>query len=243
MTMKTKPLSLDKQIAAEQQRYFVKVYGWMCLAMIITGFVAKYTASSQAILDIIFKGRWLFFVLVIIQFAAVIVMGRVINRISANIATVIFVVYSVLFGVTFSCIFVVYTEESIAPTFMVTAVTFGVMSLFGYATKTDLTRRNNFLLMLAIALAAASFTNLMMDSSLLYWITTVIGVLTFVGLTAYDTQKIKNLNVIGNEGSDDDRKEAIMGALTLYLDFITLFFFILGIFGKRKQNNPESTSW
>jgi uncharacterized protein len=241
--MKGQPSTLEQLVAAEQQRYFVKVYAWMCLAMVITGIVAMYTATSQEIQDIIFKGRWLFFVLVIIQFAAVVVMGRIINRISAVIATVIFVVYSILFGVTLSCIFVVYTEESLASTFMVTALTFGIMSLYGFATKTDLTQWKNLLIMAILALCVATFVNLILDSTLLYWFTTIIGVLIFVGLTAYDTQKIKNLNVIGNEGSDEDHKEAIMGALTLYLDFINLFLFILGIFGKRKQNNPESSSW
>jgi FtsH-binding integral membrane protein len=117
------------------------------------------------------------------------------------------------------------------------------MSLYGFATKTDLTQWKNLLIMAILALCVATFVNLILDSTLLYWFTTIIGVLIFVGLTAYDTQKIKNLNVIGNEGSDEDHKEAIMGALTLYLDFINLFLFILGIFGKRKQNNPESSSW
>lgn len=241
--MKSKPLTFEEQVAAEQQRYFVKVYAWMCLAMVITALVASFTANSKEMQDFIFKTRWMFFVLVIIQLAAVIVMGRLINRISAPIATVIFLIYSVLFGITFSCIFVVYTEESIAAMFLVTAGTFGIMSLFGYATKTDLTRWENLTAMAVVAMAVASAVNLVMDNSLLYWITSIAGVLCFVGLTAYDTQKIKNLNIIGNEGTDDDQKEAIMGALTLYLDFITLFLFILGIFGKRKQNNPEASSW
>lgn len=241
--MEGKPISMEAQIAAEQQRYFVKVYAWMCLAMIITAVVSMFTAGSQAVLDIIFKGRWLFFVLVIIQLASVIVLGRVINRISATIATVIFLVYSVLFGVTFSCIFVTYSGESLASTFLVTASTFGIMSIYGYLTKTDLTEWKNLVLMLVAAIAVATATNLIMNSGVLYWITTITGSLIFVGLTAYDTQKIKRLNIIGNEGSDEDQKEAIMGALTLYLDFITLFLFILGVFGKRKQNNPESTSW
>ena len=132
-------------------------------------------------------------------------------------------------------IFKVYTSESIASTFFITSGTFGVMSVWGYFTKTDLTRWGNILFMGVIGLIIASLVNqFLLKSTMLYWITTCVGVLTFVGLTAYDTQKIKNANIIGNEGSDEDHKESIIGGLILYLVFINLFLYLLRIFGRRK---------
>jgi hypothetical protein len=231
--MNPNSLTLE-QIAAENQRYMVKVYSWMCLAMVITGFVAMYTASSETLLGLIFGSRWVFFGLIILELVAVGVLVSLINRMNASMATFIFIAYSIFNGLTLSCIFVVYTSESIASTFFITAGTFGVMSIYGYTTKTDLTKWGNLLFMGLIGLVIASLVNFFMKSTMLYWITSVAGVIIFVGLTAYDTQKIKNTNIIGNEGSDEDHKEAIMGALTLYLDFINLFLYLLRIFGRRK---------
>jgi uncharacterized protein len=224
-----------EQIAAENQRYIVKVYSWMCLAMIITGGVAMYTAASDSISNAINGSPYIFYGLIILQFVAVGVLVRLINRMSAIVATIIFILYSVLFGLTLSFIFKVYTSESIASTFFITAGTFGIMSAYGYLTKTDLTKWGNILFMGVIGLVISSLVNqFLLQSSLIYWITTCAGVLIFVGLTAYDTQKIKNANIIGNEGSDDDHKESIIGALILYLDFINMFLFLLRIFGRRK---------
>jgi uncharacterized protein len=223
-----------EQIAAETQRYMVKVYSWMCLAMIITGGVAMYTASSGALMELVFGNRYVFFGLIILEFVAVGVLVSLINKMTASIATFIFIVYSVFNGITLSAIFTIYTAESIASTFFVTAGTFGAMSMYGYFTKTDLSRWGNLFFMGLIGLIIASVVNWFMQSTMLYWITTFAGVLIFTGLTAYDTQKIKANNIIGNEGTDQDHKEAIMGALTLYLDFINLFLYLLRIFGRRK---------
>jgi FtsH-binding integral membrane protein len=223
-----------EQIAAENQRYMVKVYSWMCVAMIVTGAIAMYTATTPFISDLIFGTKFVFFGLIILEFVAVGILVKTINRLSAQVATIIFIVYSILNGLTLSLIFKVYTEESIASTFFVTAGTFGAMSVYGYTTKTDLTKWGNILFMGVIGLLIASVVNYFLQSSLLYWITTGVGVITFTALTAYDTQKIKNANIIGNEGSDDDHKESIMGALILYLDFINLFLYLLRIFGRRK---------
>lgn len=223
-----------EQIAAENQRYMVKVYSWMCLALIITGGVAMYTASSEALMQMVFGNRYVFFGLIVLEFVAVGVLVGLINRMTASVATVIFIVYSLFNGLTLSAIFTLYTSESIASTFFITAGTFGAMSFYGYVTKTDLTKWGNLFFMGLIGLVIASVVNWFMQSSVLYWITTCAGVLIFTGLTAYDTQKIKNTNIIGNEGSDQDHKEAIMGALTLYLDFINLFLYLLRIFGRRK---------
>jgi uncharacterized protein len=233
MIPETNSITLE-QIAAENQRYMVKVYSWMCLALIITGGVAMYTASSEAMMRMIFGNRYVFFGLILLEFVAVGVLVGLINRMTASIATVIFIIYSVFNGLTLSAIFTLYTSESIASTFFITAGTFGAMSFYGYVTKTDLTKWGNLFFMALIGLIIASVVNWFMQSSVLYWITTCAGVLIFTGLTAYDTQKIKNTNIIGNEGSDQDHKEAIMGALTLYLDFINLFLYLLRIFGRRK---------
>jgi uncharacterized protein len=222
------------QVLAEQQRYMVKVYGWMSLGLILTGLVAWYTANSEALLNFIFGTKWMFFGLIILELISVGILVSMINRMSANLATTVFFIYAVLNGLTMSCIFIVYTTSSIASTFFVTAGTFAVMSIYGYYTKTDLSKWGNLLFMGLIGLIIASIANWFMKSETLYWITTYAGVLIFVGLTAYDTQKIKNMNIIGNEGSDEDHKEAIMGALTLYLDFINLFLYLLRIFGRRR---------
>jgi hypothetical protein len=220
--------------AEETQRYMVKVYGWMSLALVVTGFVALYTASSQALVDMIFGNRITFYALIILEIVVVGALAGWISRMSAQLAIIIFLGYSALNGLTLAVIFLVYTTGSIASTFFVTAGTFGVMSIYGYTTKSDLSKWGNLLFMGLIGLVIASIVNLFMKSTMLYWITTYVGVVIFVGLTAYDTQKIKNANIIGNEGTEEDSKEAIMGALTLYLDFINLFLYLLRIFGRKK---------
>lgn len=228
------PNQITLSHAEETQRYMVKVYGWMSLALIVTGFVAMYTAASESLVELIFGNRITFYGLIILQLVAVGMLAGLINRISSLLATLIFVGYSALNGLTLSVIFLVFTAASIASTFFITAGTFGVMSIYGYTTKSDLSKWGNLLFMGLIGLIIASIANFFMESTMLYWVTTYVGVLIFVGLTAYDTQKIKNKNIIGNEGTEEDNKEAIMGALTLYLDFINLFLYLLRIFGRRK---------
>jgi hypothetical protein len=137
-------------------------------------------------------------------------------------------------GLTLSVLFLAYTSASIGFTFLITAGTFAGMSIYGYFTKRDLTSIGNLLFMALIGLVLATVVNWFLRSEMVYWITTYAGIVIFVGLTAYDTQKIKEMNIIGNEGTDEDRKEAIIGALTLYLDFINLFIYLLRIFGDRK---------
>jgi FtsH-binding integral membrane protein len=223
-----------EQIQAESQRYMVKVYGWMCLALFITGIMAMYTASSEVLINLI-VGDWVvLFGLIMVQLVAVGSLAGLVHKMSASTATLIFVGYSLLNGLTLSVIFLVYTTESIASTFFITAGTFGIMSFYGYTTKSDLSKWGSLLFMGLTGVIIATIANLFMKSAMLYWVTTYVGVIIFVGLTAYDTQKIKSTNIIGNEGTEEDSKEAIMGALTLYLDFINLFLFLLRIFGRRK---------
>lgn len=226
------PFSLDR-VLAEQQDFITKVYGWMSLALVITGIIAYLTATSQAILNFVFGIPYMFLGLLIGEVLLVIGLSAMINKMSATTATFIFILYSVINGLTLSVIFLVYTQGSIALTFFVTALTFGCMSAYGYFTKKDLTSWGNLLLMALVGLVIASVANLFMKSEMLYWITTYAGILIFVGLTAYDTQKIKNMNMIGADG-ETARKGAIMGALTLYLDFINLFLLLLRLLGRKK---------
>jgi uncharacterized protein len=228
------PIDRISQAEAETQRFMVKVYGWMSLALAATGLTAIYVASTPSLVEVIFGNRILFWGLIIGEIAMVGALVGWVSKMSATTATLVFFLYSIVNGLTLSSIFLIYTAGSIASTFFITAGTFGAMSFYGYTTKSDLTKWKNILFMGVIGLVIASIVNIFMKSTMLYWITTYAGVLIFVGLTAYDTQKIKNMNIIGNEGSDEDHKEAIMGALSLYLDFINLFLYLLRIFGKRK---------
>lgn len=224
----------SQAIAEEQQRFMVKVYNWMTAGLVTTGAMAFYTANSETMMNLIVQNRIIFFALIIAQLGLVFYLSSAVQRMTASQATGTFILYSGLNGITFSFIFLAYTASSITSAFLVTAGTFGVMSLYGYTTRKDLTSWGSFLFMGLIGLIIASLVNLFLHSPALTWITTYAGVLIFVGLTAYDTQKIKMMNVLGNEGTDADQKEAIIGALTLYLDFINLFLMILRIMGDRR---------
>ena len=235
MNKLNKPESMsNEQAIAETKRFFVKVYGWMSVALIITGLVAIWASSDPDAIRAIFGNKYVFICLLIAEFILVAGLVGWIMKMSAQTATLIFILYSILNGLTFSVIFLVYTTDSIASTFFITAGTFAIMSIYGYLTKTDLTTIGNLLIMALIGLIIASVINMFYQNETLYWITTYAGVLIFVGLIAYDTQKIKKLNVIGNEGTEEDKKESIIGALTLYLDFINLFLMLLRLFGRRK---------
>ncbi len=230
-----KDIILDSdQILVEQSRFITKVYGWMAFALGLTGLVAFYTAQSPELLSLIFSNSYGFWILFGLQIGIVVFLSARINKMSANTAIGSFLLYSVITGFVFSMLFLVFTMGSIASTFFITAGTFAVMSIIGYYTKTDLTSFGRIMMMALVGLIIASIANYFMNSSTLYWITTYAGILIFTGLIAYDTQKIKEMNIIGNEGTDDDKKEAIMGALCLYLDFINLFLLLLRLFGSRK---------
>lgn len=223
-----------RQAQAMQASFISKVYGWMAAALVITGFVAMWAASTQAVVEFIFSSRFIFIGLLIVELLCVAYLSAAIARISSSTATMFFIGYAILNGITLSVVFLVFTQESIASTFFVTAGTFGVMSIYGYYTKKDLTSWGNLLFMALIGLVIASLVNMFLHSTTLYWITTFAGVLIFVGLTAYDTQKIKNMSLAGFGDAEAEKKGAVMGALALYLDFINLFLFLLRIFGRRK---------
>ena len=220
--------------AAEQQRFMVRVYNWMTAGLGITGFMAFYISNSQAMMNIIFGNPIMPIALIITQIGLVFWLATRVMQMSASKATGVFMLYAGLTGITFSAIFMAYTTASIFSTFLVTAGTFGAMSLSFYTTKKDLTSWGSFLFMGLIGIIIASLVNMFMQSSMMHMIITYAGVLIFVGLTAYDTQKIKEMNILGNEGTEEDTKEAIRGALTLYLDFINLFLMLLRLMGDRR---------
>lgn len=211
-----------------------KVYVWMTMALVITGFTAYGVATSPGILLAISTNRILFWGLVIAEFALVIGVSAAINRLSLAMATLMFVLYSVINGALLSFIFLAYTASSIATVFFITAGTFAVMAFIGYTTKTDLTSMGKILMMALIGLIIATVVNLFIKSSGFTLILSYVGVLVFVGLTAYDSQKIKQMLLQAPDAGEGAQKLALLGALSLYLDFINLFLYLLRIFGKRE---------
>lgn len=217
-------------------RLMRNVYLWMTLGLVMTGLTAMYIAKSESLIYAIFGNQAIFWVLMIAELVLVVVLSAAINRLSFAVAGLMFAVYSVLNGATLSVIFLAYTEASIAQTFFVTAGTFGAMSVFGYFTKRDLSPVGRVLVMALIGLIIASVVNIFFRNSVVEAITNYAGVVIFVGLTAYDTQKIKQMLQMSYEQADGDTlgKIALMGSLTLYLDFVNLFLHLLQLIGRRK---------
>lgn len=212
-----------------------KVFVWMTLALAITGITAFGVATSPALLTIIFSSKLMFWGLIIAEFALVFAISGAIHKLSLATATLLFILYSVVNGATLSVIFLAFSTAVIAKTFFITAGTFGVMALVGYTTKTDLTSMGKLLFMALLGIIIASVVNMFVHSSGFDLIISYIGVLIFVGLTAYDTQKIKQLCLAAPDAGEMAQKLALIGALELYLDFINLFLYLLRIFGNNKD--------
>jgi hypothetical protein len=202
----------------------------MAGGLALTAFVAALTASSPAVMQAVF-GTPLMWVLFIAEIGLVFGVSAAINRISAATATTLFLVYAALNGVTLSAILYVYTGATVATAFIVTAGMFGATAVFGSVTKRDLTGVGSFMFMGLIGLILASVVNIWLKSPMVYWLTTYFGVFIFVGLTAYDAQKIKKIGMNAALDREASGRASIMGALALYLDFINLFLFMLRIFG------------
>lgn len=211
-----------------------KVYVWMSLALAITGFTAYGVATSPGIMQAIYTNQILFWGLIIAEFALVVGVSAAINKLSLTTATLMFVLYSVINGALLSYIFLVYTTSSISTVFFITAGTFAAMAVVGYTTKTDLSSLGKILLMALIGLIIATVVNVFIKSSMFDMILSYVGVLIFVGLTAYDSQKIKQMLLEAPDTGEAAQKMALLGALSLYLDFINLFIYLLRIFGKRE---------
>lgn len=223
-------LSPREQVVAAQNYLVRQVYAWMGAGLLITALAAMVTISSPELLKAVFSNRIVFYGLILGELGLVIGLTSAINRLSSTAATGMFLAYSALNGVTLSLIFLVYTAESVASTFLVAAAMFGSMSLYGAVTRRDLTSWGSFLFMGLIGVVIASLVNIFVASNALSWVLSCCGVIVFTGLTAYDTWKIKALAASGAAG----RKPAILGALTLYLDFINLFLMLLRLMGRRR---------
>ena len=225
--------------------YMLKVYNYMATGVLLTGIVALIsfnisvvTDASGEIVSFTEFGNTLFFsgfkwLVMLAPLGIVFYMSFGINKMSSSKAQTVFWIFAALMGLSLSWILLVYTGKSVARVFFITSATFGAMSLYGYTTKRDLTKLGSFLMMGLIGIIIASLINIFMKSSMMYFVISILGVLIFVGLTAYDTQKIKNMYVESDSGELIGKK-AVMGALTLYLDFINLFIMLLRLFGQRR---------
>lgn len=213
------------------------VYNWMALGLGLTGLVAFFVAGSPTLLQLIIGNKLIFFGLIIGELALVYSIGAKVHKMEASTATKLFLLYAALNGATLSVVFVAFTASSIASTFLICAATFGACSIYGMTTKRDLTSLGGFMFMGLIGIIIASVVNIFIGSSAVSMIVSYIGVFVFVGLTAYDTQRLKTMALTQPEGIDEGviRKGSILGALSLYLDFINMFLFLLYIFGDSRN--------
>ncbi len=226
----------SNQIAASystesSRKFMLRVYNWMTIGLAITGAIAYLFAYTPETRNLIMTSPSLLWIAIILQFVVVIGMTAAVNKISASVATGGFILYSILTGVTLSVIFFVFTRETIASAFFVSAGMFLSLSIFGYVTKKDLSGVGTFMMMGLFGLIIASVVNIFVTNSILYSMINYAGVLIFAGLTAFDTQKIKQMSYESDSDTDVGKKAAIFGSLNLYLDFINLFLMLLRIFG------------
>lgn len=233
---------LERQLTREQELGMAqafpalmrKVYIWMALALTITAITAYGVATSPALLSLIYSSKLTFFGLIIAELVLVFWLSARIYKLSLTTATLMFILYSVINGATLASIFAVYSMSVIGQTFVVTAVTFGAMAVYGYFTKKDLTSWGRLLLMAVIGLIIAGIVNMFLHNSTMDFVVSCLGVLIFVGLTAYDSQKIKQMLAMQTDMGETAQKVALMGALSLYLDFINLFLYLLRLFGRER---------
>jgi hypothetical protein len=229
--MSYNPYTLS-QVETRQRGIISQVYAWMTAGLMVTGAIAMFVASSATLTDLI-VGSPLFYVLLFAELGLVWFLSARIGHMAVGTATTLFLAYSALNDLTLSVIFLAYTNESIATTFFITGGTFGAMSFYGYTTKRDLTSIGNLCFMALIGFLLASIVNIFLRSEAFYWVLTYFGILIFVGLTAWDTQKIKRMSQAATDETMGQRI-AIYGALALYLDFINLFLLLLRILGRRR---------
>ena len=226
--------AVDASFSTEATRKFLlNVYNWMAMGLALTGVVA-YGIANSSFVNVIMSNPIIYFGLFIAQLGVVMGLTFAINKIPSGVAIGAFFLYAALTGLTFSVLFLVYTGGSIASTFFICASMFLGISIFGYVTKMDLSKFGTYLFMALIGIIVASVVNIFLKSNTLNWIISYVGVIIFVGLTAYDTQRIKQMSQTADMNSESGKKGAVMGALTLYLDFINMFLFLLRILGNRK---------
>lgn len=225
----------EKSLSINMPGLMRDVYAWMAIALVVTGFSAWFVSESPTISGLFLGSRMGTITLIIATFALVWRLSSAMGRMSLKSAAAMFLVYSVLNGITFSAIFLTYTLSSIGGVFFMTAGTFGIMSACGYVTKADLSKMGNMCLMGLFGIILATVLGFFFDSTFLQLLISYAGILVFTGLTIYDTQSIKRLALTyHSRATDEGQKVAILGALTLYLDFINIFIYLLRLFGDRK---------
>lgn len=231
-------LEKKTQAVPISKTFLASVFGWMFMGLALTAVTAWMVASSPAFMSALFNAKGsmtlLGWIVLLAPLGFVLLMSARVNRMAASTMAVLFVLFSVLLGMSLSFILLVYTGASIAKTFIIASGMFGVMAVVGYTTKTDLTRFGNIMIMGVVGLFIAMIVNMFMHSSGMDYIISFVGVLLFTGLTAYDVQKLKRIGAGMVEGVEETRKMTIMGALSLYLDFINLFLFLLRFFGDQR---------
>lgn len=228
----TQPMTaVESTLAGAMMR---KVYLWMTMALAISGLTAYYAAGSYAFMSALTANRFTFIMLFVIELGLVIGLSAAIDRLSALTATIMFLIYSVVNGATLSVIFLAYDMGSIANVFFITAGTFASMALFGTVTKKDLSKLGSYLYMALFGLIIAGVVNMFLHSARFDYIVSIVGVLVFTGLTAYDVQKIRSMIFTAGDNEELSTKVAIIGALTLYLDFVNFFLYMLRLGGNRK---------
>ncbi|MFO1519021.1 MAG: Bax inhibitor-1/YccA family protein [bacterium] len=223
-------ISQEKAVSA----FLQKVYIWMTGGLILTGVIAFQVAQSETLFRMIVLNQGVFMGLILGELAVVMAMSFLANRVSATVAGALFILYSAMNGLTLSVVLLVYTAQSVAQVFFITAGMFGGMSLYGYATKRDLTSLGSFMTMGLWGIILTMIVNFFLKSPAISYAISLIGVVIFLGLTAYDTQKLKALALNAPEVTEGSEKPAIYGALTLYLDFINLFLMLLRVMGRRR---------
>lgn len=233
--MDNRPFDVSIGEAAVSERSFLsQVFFWMSMGLALTGIVAGWMAMNPSLIVAFARNTGLFLILAIVQIGIVFWLSSQVMRLSITAATTGFSIYATLNGVLFSSIFLIYTGASIASTFLVTAGMFAAISLYGFTTKRDLTSVGSFAFMALIGLILASIVNWFLKSAAFYWILTYIGIAIFTALTAYDVQKLKRIHEQGFQSGEVIKKAALLGALTLYLDFINLFLLLLRVMGRRR---------
>lgn len=227
---------MEKELSITINSVMKNTFMLMSMALVLTGFISYFIICSETLFTNLILNRPLFWVICILEILLVIILTKFVNELSFNVSLTMFTIYTVMNGITLSPIIYLYTKESVVSTFFITAATFSTMAIIGYTTKKDLTSIGNILYMALIGIIIASVVNLFMNNSTMAMIINYVGVLIFVGLTAFDTQKIKNVaEECYNKGeSGIIPKLSILGALTLYLDFINMFIKLLQLMGKRK---------
>ena len=226
-------VGIGRELASERS-FLSQVFFWMSMGLALTGIVAGWMAMNPSLIIAFSRNTGFLFMLILVQFGIVFWLSSQVMRLSIIAATTGFSVYATLNGILFSSIFIIYTGASIASTFLVTAGMFAATSLYGYTTKRDLTSVGSFAFMALIGIILGSLVNWFLKSEAFYWVLTYIGIAVFTALTAYDVQKLKFIHEQGFQSAEIVKKAALLGALTLYLDFINLFLLLLRIMGRRR---------